>query len=228
MKEYPALSYTAIKLYELCPFRFFHEKIAKTVPYVQSEEAAKGDRIHKEFEAYIKSGGKHTLSDEASPWQGLLYGLLQKPGDKFCETKMCLDWKCRQVDYFKGRDIWLRGQFDLMIKQGDTASIVDYKTGSSRYPDLDQLELMSAMAFLHFPDLNTVNARLLFIKDLKLVMGQFVRDKLPAYIETWKQRSVPIVQACETKDWKAKPNNLCGYCPITDCRHHPKMKGGMT
>lgn len=221
--KYPALSYTAIKMYEQCPYRFYQEKIIKSVPYVQSEEAAYGDRLHKEFESYIRDDRP---LNEGKKFERLLAGLKAKPGVKLVETKMCLDWKMNKVDYFKGRDIWLRGQYDLMINAGDgTAKIIDYKTGSSRYPDTAQLELMSMMTFMYHPDIEEIKATLLFLKDLKLHQIICSRIKLPAYQEKWKNRSIPIVQSCETRSWPATPNALCKWCPISDCRHHPSMKG---
>lgn len=225
MAKYPALSYTAIKLYETCPYRFYQEKILKTVPYEQSEAAALGDRIHKELEAYILKDGQHTLSDEAKPFHAYVEGLRLKPGMKFVETKMAMDWNVKKVDYFKGKDIWIRGQFDFMTVDGGVGKMVDYKTGSDRYPDVGQLELMSTLAFLHFPELKTVEACLLFINKNSLVKASFTRDKMPAYVEKWKNRSIPIVQSIETRDWKATKNALCKWCPIKDCRFHPTMTG---
>lgn len=225
MNKYPALSYTAIKLYETCPYRFYQEKILKTVPYVQSEAAALGDRVHKEFENYINQGPSYTLSAEAQPYKRLIHGLWEKPGDKYVEKKMALDWEARQVAYFKGKNIWVRGQFDYMTVNDDYGSMVDYKTGSNRYPDVGQLELMSLLAFLHFPKLNYIKGSLLFIKHNTLVQAEFTRDKMPTYIETWKRRSIPIIQSVEKREWPAKRNNLCGWCPIKDCRYHPSMTG---
>lgn len=228
MKKYPALSYTAIKLYEQCPFRFYQEKILKTVPYVQSEEAARGDRIHKELENYVlayNQGRKYELSEEAKPYEPIVENLCARPGTKYVETKMSMDWQCRKVDYFKGKDIWIRGQFDFMVVDKDTAKMIDYKTGSARYPDVGQLELMAALSFLHFPEINSISASLLFINHNTISKAEFTRDKMPSYIEKWKAKSVPICQSIETKTWPARKNALCGWCPITDCRHHPKFGG---
>ena len=223
MKKYPALSYTAIKLFETCPYQFYQDKILKAVPYVQTEAAAAGDRIHKELEAYILKDGNHELSDEAKPYKDLIEGLRKLPGKKFVETKMAMDWGVKKVDYFKGKDIWIRGQFDFMALTGDYAKMVDYKTGSYKYPDIGQLELMSTLAFLHFPELQKVDASLVFIKHNAIAKRSFTRDKMPAYIDKWKNRSIPIIQAVEKHEWKAQRNNLCKWCPIKDCRFHPSM-----
>ena len=44
------LSFTAIKAFEQCPQRFYQERVLKKFPYEQSEEAKRGDMIHKAFE----------------------------------------------------------------------------------------------------------------------------------------------------------------------------------
>ena len=224
--KYPALSYTAIKMYETCPFRYYQEKILKTVPYVQTEAAALGDRIHKELENFVLNDGNYKLSDEAAKYEKLMKGLIALPGKKYVETKMAMDWKVKKVEYF-GKNVWIRGQFDFMALDGDQAKMVDYKTGSHRYPDVGQLELMSALAFLHFPELNKVDASLLFINHNAIAKASFERAKMPAYIDKWMNRSIPIVQATELREWPAKRNNLCAWCPITDCRFHPGERKGV-
>lgn len=225
MAKYPALSYTAIKSYETCPFRFYQEKILKTVPYVQTPEAELGDKIHKELEDYIKRDGQVELQ-LAKPYQPIVEHLRQLPGQKQVETKMAMDWQCRQVDYFKGRDIWIRGQYDFIaIDQNGIGKMIDYKTGSAKYPDTDQLELMSVLAFLHEPDLKETDCSLIFLKHNVISKARFTRAKMPQYIEKWKARSIPICQSVETKNWPARKGPLCGWCPIMDCRFHPKFGG---
>jgi hypothetical protein len=44
-----------------------------------------------------------------------------------------------------------------------TAWVADWKTGNNKYPDRDQLVLMSLMVFAHFPHIRKVNSALLFI-----------------------------------------------------------------
>lgn len=222
--KYPALSYTAIKLYETCPYRYFQEKVAKTVPYVQTEAAALGDRVHKELEAYILNDGNYKLSEEAAKYEKLVQGLHALPGKKYVETKMAMNWKVEKVEYF-GKNVWIRGQFDFMAVDGDYAKMIDYKTGSDKYPDVGQLELMSTLAFLHFPELQHVDASLLFINKNSIAKASFSRAKMPAYIDKWMNRSIPIVKATELREWPARRNNLCKWCPITDCRFHPNMQG---
>ncbi len=221
------LSHTAIKAFEQCPQRFYQERVLKKFPYEQSESAKKGDIIHKEFEAYVKDGTPFTEPDPADPYKGLalpykslLDIFVQQDGDKHVEMKMAMNWQAQKVGYFKGQNIWIRGQFDLLVVQGEHAVMIDYKTGKSKYADTSQLELMSVLAFIHFPKLEKITGALLFIEEDKIIQDTYTRDKMQEYIDKWLQRSIPIVQALTTRKFPMKQSGLCGYCPVIDCPYY--------
>ena len=54
----------------------------------------------------------------------------------------------------------MRGIADLLIvdEESLTAWVVDYKTGKDKYPDKEQLTLMSLMVFAHFPIIRVVKS----------------------------------------------------------------------
>ena len=87
--------------------------------------------------------------------EAMIYG-------KYVEYEMALRFDKTPCD-FNDEDRWVRGIADLVIVDGDCAFIVDYKTGSKKYPDPKQLRLMSLMAFTHFPDIQKIKAGLLFV-----------------------------------------------------------------
>lgn len=221
------LSFSAIKQFEQCPQRFYQEKVIKKFPYVQSESAERGDIIHKEFEVYIKDGVPLTEPSPtdkkvglAKPYEKWVKTIANQPGTKYVEHKMAIDWQGKKVGYFRGKDIWIRGQFDVLVELSNKALMFDYKTGKSKYADTGQLELMSLLAFIHFPKLEMINGALLFVEENKIIKSLYSRDKMGEYKEKWLDRSIPIVQALTTRKFPMKQSGLCKFCPCIDCPYY--------
>jgi hypothetical protein len=120
--------------------------------------------------------------------------------------------------------MWVRGIADLLIIDDDnlTAWIVDYKTGNNKYPDLDQLKLMSLLVFAHFPHIRKVNSALLFVvkNDMKTLVMR--RDDIEP--EWWEYRlRVAKLEASFSNDvWNPTRTPLCGWCAVKSCEFNPK------
>lgn len=214
------LSFSKIKLFEQCPFRFYAEHVLRKFPYVQSPQAERGDKIHKAFENYVRDNTP--LPEIAQPFRDWVETFAEQEGTKYVEHKMAMDWQANKVGYSRGKNIWIRGQFDLLVDRGDNAVMIDYKTGKSKYADTSQLELMSVLTFIHFPKIDHIRGALVFIDENKIVKDEYSRDKMDSYIEKWKNRSIPIVHALTTRKFATKASPLCAWCPVIDCPHHPQ------
>lgn len=221
------LSFSAIKSFEQCPQRFYQEKVLKKFPYEQSPQAKRGDIIHKEFESFIRDNVPLTLPDPtndelglAKPHEHWVQSIAKRSGNKHVEFKMAINWHGQKVGYFRGKDIWIRGQFDLLVENDDKALMFDYKTGKSKYADTGQLELMSLLTFIHFPKINLIHGALLFIDENKIIKEVYSRDKMDEYKEKWLTRSIPIVQALTTRKFPMKQSGLCAFCPCIDCPYY--------
>jgi len=212
------LSFSKVKQFEQCPQRFYQETVLKKFPYVQSPQAKRGDDIHKAFETFIRDG--EPLPEIALPFRDWVETFAEQEGDKYVEHKMAINWQAEKVGYFRGKNIWLRGQFDLLVDRGNDAVMIDYKTGKSKYADTSQLQLMSLMTFIHFPKINHITGALVFIDENKIVKDTYSRDNMDKYKELWLKRSIPIVQALTTRKFPMKPSGLCAYCPCIDCPHY--------
>ncbi len=75
---------------------------------------------------------------------------------------MAMDWQAKKVGYFRGKNIWIRGQFDLLVDQGEHAVMT--VIGKSKFADTGQLELMSILTFIHFPKINRLQMLYLSMK----------------------------------------------------------------
>lgn len=216
------LSYSILKTFEQCPYKakMTTKQLGGKYLFTPTPQTEYGNRLHKAFEDYISYNKK--LPDEFKKHEYFISKLKAIDGVKTVEYKMALDWSQNKVDYFKGKGIWLRGQYDLMIMPNDNLGVmIDYKTGKSKYPDLDQLECMSMMAFHYFPKLKVVRGALIFVEDnYKTFKETFTRDKMPAYVERWKDRAIPVIQAYGMNKWEPRQSVLCKWCPVVECPFH--------
>jgi len=108
----------------------------------------------------------------------------------------------------------------LIVVNGDKGFIVDYKTGSDKYPDPKQLQLMALMAFEHFPQLEQIHAGLLFVAHEHFITSEYSRDKIEAYWKDFEGDLKRLHNSFSTDTWQANPTPLCGWCPVNTCEFH--------
>jgi hypothetical protein len=175
-----------------------------------------GTAVHKACEDYVNEG--KPLAKNYERYQNSLDALREIPGTKYAEYQMALSLERSPSAYGKG--YWVRGIVDLLIVDGEEAFIIDYKTGSSKYPDVKQLKLMALMTFAHFPEVNNIKAGLLFVKDDVFVTEVYTRDDIPKMWKPFDESLERLRLSYENDVWQANPNPLCGWCPVRTCEHH--------
>ena len=79
-------SFSKIKAFEQCPKQFYHEKILKEYPFVQTTAILYGNEFHKAAEDYVGSGT--TLDKRFDYAKAMLDSLNAKRGVKLCEQKV--------------------------------------------------------------------------------------------------------------------------------------------
>lgn len=212
-------SHTSLKDFEGCARRYHEVKILKKYPFVETDATRYGNELHKAAENFVKDDTP--LPKQFEFIQPTLDALMKKPGRKLAELKMALREDLSVTTWF-AKDVWVRGMADLLIIDDDnlTAWVVDYKTGNNKYPDRDQLRLMSIMVMAHFPHIREVKSALLFVvKDDMVKMAMSVDE---AEGEWWKyrERVGRIAAAMDNGVWNPNRTPLCGWCPCTGCEFH--------
>jgi hypothetical protein len=215
-----AHSYSGIKAFETCARQFHDTKVVKLYPREETEQTLYGTNMHEQCELFIKDA--RPLDDSFKFLQPVLDKLAAMPGRKFPELEMALTEKLEVCD-FKADNYWVRGIADLVVVDDDnmTARVFDYKSGSDRYPDTDQLMLMSLMLFKHFPHIKRVSGALLFV--LKGTMSKYRVEREQEHDLWWRWRErVAKLDAAHFHDrWPEKSSGLCRkYCPVTGCHHN--------
>jgi len=207
-------SYSALKEYENCPKKYYEIRVAQNYTVIPSEQMIYGTEVHKALEDYVKDGKELALNYlRFKPAADALIGI---PGEKYPEYEMALFRDKTPCD-FADSNRWVRGIVDLLIVDGDYAFIVDYKTGSSKYPDPKQLRLMSLMTFAHFPNVNKIKAGLLFVMHGSFVTEEYTREELD---KSWAKFDGPLGRLDNSYDnnvWPPNPTPLCKYCPVKSC-----------
>jgi hypothetical protein len=176
-----------------------------------------GDRLHKAAEEYVKKG---ELTQEFAFLKDVLDALLAKQGTKQAEVKMALDKDLKPVSWYD-KGAWVRGVADLLIIDGPTAWVVDYKTGNSKYPDRDQLVLMSAMVMVLHPEVQQVNSALLYVTSDTLFKHKMTRAEFDDVWWKYRERVARIEASHANGVWNPTSTPLCPWCPVTTCEFHP-------
>jgi len=214
-------SFSRIKAFEQCPKQFYHEKVLKQYPFIQTEAMIYGNQFHKACEDYIGKG--EPLPERFMYIKDALDKLNQREGVKICEQRLGVTANLEPCT-FGARNVWFRGIVDLAILDEDSGIgwIIDYKTGkSAKYADKGQLELMALAIFAHYPKITSIRAGLLFVVANKLVKETYeVADRANLW-EKWSSNYATMEKAFEADVWNPRPSGLCKrHCPVTECAHN--------
>lgn len=212
-------SFSRIKAFDTCPKQFYHTYILKEFPYEETEAMRYGTEFHKAAEEFIRDA--KPVPERFAFAAPALQALADKPGDKHCEMKFGLTRDLKLCDFFDKR-VWFRGVVDLAIVDGETCTIVDYKTGkSSRYAEKGQLELMALAIFKWFPKVTKIRAGLLFVIPGEMVKDTYTIDREGEMWAKWFAEYAKMEKAAETGVWNPKPSGLCRkHCKVVACPHN--------
>lgn len=211
-------SHSALKDYENCARKYHEVRVLKKHKQDKTEQIRYGEELHKAAEEYISGV---TLPQQFAFIQPMLDALIAKEGTKHAELQLALDVNLQPCEWFS-KDAWVRGIVDLLILDGSIAWVVDYKTGSNRYPDKGQLDLMALLIFAHHPEVKQVNAALLFVVKNSIVKHKVMAADAEGLWWDYRERIARISAAHDNSVWNPKQSGLCPWCPVTSCEFHPK------
>lgn len=210
-------SFSSLKQYVNCPRQYYEVKVLQNFQTKVSHQMQYGTDVHKALEEYTRDNIE--LPANYKRFQPLVDTLMEISGDKYFEYKMALT-KDRLPCDFASKDYWVRGIADLLIVDGDTAYVVDYKTGSNRYPDPKQLKLMALMVFANRPEVVTVKGGLLFVVHNSFVPETYVRTQIDSYWGAFLPDIQRLQMSLDTGNWSPNPSKLCAWCPVKTCNFY--------
>lgn len=210
-------SFSSLKDYVNCPKQYYHTKVAKDFIKKTTQQMLYGTEVHKACEDYVRDGTP--LAKNYERFKSQLDALREIRGTKYCEYEMALT-RDLQPCAFDSDTRWVRGIVDLLIVDGADAYIVDYKTGSNRYPDPKQLKLMALMTYAHFPEVQNIKAGLLFVMHNTFVTEEYERKDSEKLWQNFLPNLDRLAISYDNNVWSAKPGPLCGWCPVNSCKFY--------
>ena len=213
-------SYSGLKNFETCRRQYHEIKVLKNYPREDTVQTLYGTQLHEQAELLVRDG--RPLDPSFQFLQPTMSALLAMPGRMFPELEMAVTVDLVPCD-FKSPDYWARGIADLVIVDDAnfSARVFDYKSGGNKYPDVDQLTLMSLMVFKFFPEVRVVTSGLLFVLKNTVTKHKVERTQEDALWWKYRERVARLAQAHETGVWNPTPSGLCArYCAVTSCEHN--------
>jgi len=210
-------SFSSLKEYQQCPRKYHEIKVLKNYKFQDTPQTIYGKEVHTALEHYVRDGVE--LAKNYLRFKKMVDKLIDIPGDKYCEYEMGLNKEKEACD-FDDPNRWVRGIVDLLIVDGEHAFIIDYKTGSNKYPDPKQLRLMALMTFAHFPKVKHIKAGLLFLMHDTFVQEKYERDDIDNSWEKFKTPLQRLSMSYQNDTWMPNPTPLCGWCPVTTCEFY--------
>ena len=213
-------SYSGLKEFENCPRKFQATKILKLYPYEESDAARYGNVGHKILEDYINE--KKDIPPTHMQFKPVVDAVLSKAGRHTAEMSFGVTKELRPCGFFD-KGVWLRGKADVVTLDDEDlkAWIFDWKFGSNKYPDLDQLTFMSLFVFTHYSHIRQINSGLLFMLHKDMRKKRMVRDDVESAWWKVRERLGRIEAAIASEQFPPKPSGLCKrWCPVTSCEHN--------
>lgn len=210
-------SFSGLKQYVNCPRQYYEVKVQRNYEVRETDQIRYGKEVHKALEDYVRDGTP--LAKNYLRFRSLVDPLISIDGDKHVEHEMALTINKEPCD-FHSPDYWVRGIADLLIISNDTAFIVDYKTGSAKYPDPKQLKLMALLTFSHFPTVQQVKGGLLFVMHNAFITDTYHKDQTEDLWGAFQSDLFRLGHSYENSVWPPNPTPLCGWCPVTTCEFY--------
>ena len=209
-------SFTFLNDLANCPFKAWRKHVKKDLP-PEPESPAKAEReramrdgitTHKLLEDYINGPRLRRLPVEleahAKP--------LVEQGAR-AEVKLGMTREMGPASFNRG-DPWGRGKLDVLIMYPPAAVIFDWKTGKVREDDRE-LKIQSMLLRANHPEITRVSGAYVWLKEGRMGVWRDLTDINRTYHGT-----VASMAEAESygDNWPCKPNALCSYCPVLDCR----------
>jgi len=215
-------SYSRLKNFETCPKRHWHVDINKDAKEEDSEQLQWGNAVHKALADRIANGTPLPIGMER--YEDWANRILTGGGNILVEQKLAINKDFGKTTWF-GDEAWYRGIGDVIKIVGRVGLIVDWKTGKI-IEDSQQLALMAACVFAHFPEVLKVRSVFAWLKEDADTKQDFDRNQM---VDMWRNlwpRIEALRNAHTTTSYPAKPGRLCrNWCPVKQCPHNGESYG---
>jgi hypothetical protein len=205
-------SYSALKEYDNCPQRYYRTRIVKDVKDQGGEASKHGERVHKHLEDRLRDSTPLPPELTAKePLCAAVEKLAGGGGQLLVEKELVLNESLQPTGWWDS-DVWLRSKLDVLVIKGDTAAVLDWKTGKRR-PDFFQMQMFAAQVFKHYKSVQIVKTSLVWLPANAMDTEMYNRVDMHTIWGTIETKISRIEQSVEHDNWPARPSGLCPYCP---------------
>lgn len=208
-------------MYELCPKKYYHIKVAKDAKDADSAWSGDGKFIHDSLKKRVCDDVP--LPIELRYLEPMAGRFADAPGLKSGELQLALDADFVPCDWFDRRT-YVRAIIDLLIVNGTTATIIDWKTGKVK-ENFDQIKLSAAVLSKQLPEIKTFKLAYVWTKHRHVSPMTLEASDMPAVWANYLERVKEIEEALLTTTFPAEPNPLCKWCPVLQCPHNENERG---
>lgn len=215
-----AWSLSRLNSFEDCPHRYNEVTVLKH--FSDANEAADwGTKVHETFRDCITT--KCPLPKELASYQKWLDLAVNGPGEILTEQKYALSRDFEPTEWFSPR-AWCRVIVDLLRVDGPVALAFDWKTGRVK-KDPTQLFLAAQCIFTHFPEVQRVLTRFIWLQEDTFSEFTFDRSQMASGWPELLERVRRLEAAYTTNNYPPRPSGLCrAWCPVTTCKHNGRRK----
>jgi len=214
-------SFSRLEAFEKCPHRTYLEFIVRSPkPPPESaehiERAARGVRIHKLAEDYVKGADDLDLTELKKIRPKIdEFRALYAEGRAAVEQEWAYGPEWEQVGWFDPH-VWLRVKQDVALYPGESRmEVYDYKTGKkhdNEVKHIQQGQLYALSAFMRFPATEELDVDFLYVDHGVNLRRKYKRADVPRLLATWSRRLTALTSATA---FPARPNRMhCRYCPF--------------
>jgi hypothetical protein len=211
--EVRAWSYSALKVYEECPYRTYISRV-KGIKEPSGTAADRGTQIHQYAEDYV-NGTAGEMAKELfkfkDQFEELRQGFIDAKVELEGEWGFDLDWKT--VGWMQ-KETWARIKLDALVQEDETsARVIDYKTGKKWGNELahGQQGLLYAIGtFFRYPDLQYVQTEFWYLDHAETTKKQYTREQAMQFAPGFHRRAIKMTT--ETEFAPTPNSNSCRWC----------------
>ena len=212
MKQFTTWSYSQVKCWQQCPHRAKLSYLDKVPQGPPAPALVRGSAIHKEAENYILQKQK-VVPESLTQLKDRMIGLQKRKPDVELVWGFNRDWV--PTDPW-GKNRWLKVILDVHFRNGQAATVIDYKTGKMRVEDHQKQMGLYALGALITHNIKRVYTELWYVDH-----GQIHKDLYESHeVEPMKEAWTNIVAMMEADTiFPKKPGPLCRWCPFHNTVH---------
>lgn len=220
-----AWSHSALNNYETCPSKYAAASFYYTTPYVESEPAKWGNRVHKSAEQRIKCI-PHDDPEAFKPVEPYVTAMLRSGHRPEAELEVVLTRDFTPTTWWS-KTAWLRVKIDVVIPKGvigakdrgreKAVALYDWKTGKVNDKP-DQLMLNIAALSAVRPWYEDFTAKYIWTAhELVTGIAPVCKADVPGIWADFLPRVARMEDAWEHERFPARPSGLCPWCQVDNC-----------